>query len=127
MPRPRQAGTEQRAARTKLGGSVLALVLLPNGRQLRAKMHQLSVTGSVLQVSQPLDEAIVVELAFHVGASTVRTKAEMLFPMWATQGWLQPFRFTGLAEEDRSRLEKSLQSLVKQAPAAAAATNSGSA
>lgn len=125
MPRTREPGTDQRAARTKLGGSVLALILLPNGRQQRGKMHQLSVTGGVLQVPKPLDEAIVVELAFHVGVNTIRTKAEMLFPMWATQGWLQPFRFTGLAEEDRERLEKSLRSLVQ--PQAAAATNSGSA
>ena len=126
MPRLRQPEPERRAARAKLAGSVLALVLLPNGRQLRAKMHQLSITGGVLQVGQPLDEAIVVELAFHVGSNTVRTKAEMLFPMWATQGWLQPFRFTGLADEDRGRLEKSLQSLVEPSPAAASAANSGS-
>lgn len=125
MARTRQSESERRATRAKLAGSVLALILLPNGRQLRGKMHQLSITGGVLQVAQPLDEAIVVELAFHVGSHTVRTRAEMLFPMWATQGWLQPFRFTSLADEDRGRLEKSLQSLVQATPAAAAAANSG--
>jgi len=125
MSRDREPAVEQRAARTKLGGSVLALVLLPNGRQLRARIHQLSLTGGVIQVAQPLDEAIVVELAFHIHTNTVRTKAELLFPMWATQGWLQPFRFTALAEDDRSKLEKSLQSLM-QAPQAVAAASSRS-
>jgi len=126
MPRSRPLGSEPRAARSKLGGSVLALILLQNGRQVRAKLHQLSVTGGLLHVAQPLDEAIVVEMAFHVKSNTVRTKAEMLFPMWATQGWLQPFRFVDLADEDRSKLEKALQSLVEKPAAATAATNSGS-
>ena len=125
MPRSRASGSEPRAARAKLGGSILALILLQNGRQVRAKLHQLSVTGGLLHVTQPLDEAIVVEMAFHVKSNTVRTKAEMLFPMWATQGWLQPFRFVDLAEEDRDKLEKALQSLVEKT-AATAATNSGS-
>jgi hypothetical protein len=29
--------------------------------------------------------------------------------MWATQGCLQPFEFTGLSEEDRRKLESDLQ------------------
>jgi hypothetical protein len=122
--RTRQNVLEPRAARTRLSGSVLALILLPNGRQLNARIHQLSITGGVLQIANPLDESIAVELAFHVGKNTVRTKVEMLFPMWATQGCLQPFRFVALSDEDRAKLDKSLQSLV-QPPLAAAATNSG--
>jgi len=42
---------------------------------------------------------------FHVGGSTIRSTTLMLFPMWATQGCLQPFEFTGLSEEDRRKLE----------------------
>jgi len=33
----------------------------------------------------------------------------MLFPMWATQGCLQPFEFADLREEDRQKLESDLQ------------------
>jgi len=36
----------------------------------------------------------------------------LLFPMWATKGYLQPFRFTDLPGEERSRLESNLKSLV---------------
>jgi hypothetical protein len=55
-----------------------------------------------------------VELIFHIGEATVREKAEMLFPMWATQGWLQPFRFLDLPETSKDTLEASLQSFLQQ-------------
>lgn len=123
VPRTRQSETQPRPSRARLGGSVLALILLPNGRQLRARIHQLSITGGVLHLTQPLDEGVVIEIAFHVGCATLRTRAQMMFPMWATQGCLQPFCFKDMAEEDRAALEKSLQSLVQSPPAAAAATS----
>lgn len=101
-----------RAPRVKLAGTVLSLVRLENGRQTRGKLHQLSVTGGLLHLEQPLDEGIKVELIFHVGESTVRSKARMLFPMWATQGCLQPFEFSDLDEEDRCNLGVDLQRLL---------------
>jgi hypothetical protein len=38
----------------------------------------------------------------------------MLFPMWATQGWLQPFRFVELPEANRNVLETNLRSFVQR-------------
>jgi hypothetical protein len=93
----------------KLAGTVLALVRLENGRQVRARLHQLSVTGGLLHMEKPLDEGIKVEVMFHVGKCTVRSKAAMMFPMWATQGCLQPFEFTDLEEENRCKLETDLK------------------
>jgi len=93
----------------KLAGTVLALIRLQNGRQIRARLHQLSITGGLLHLENPLDEGIKVEMIFHVGSCTVRNKAVMMFPMWATQGCLQPFEFAALAEEDRRQLETDLQ------------------
>jgi hypothetical protein len=104
---------KDRPFRVKLRGSVLILIRLPNQRQLRGKLHQLSVTGGLMNVDKPLDEKLKVELIFQVGEATVREKAEMLFPMWATQGWLQPFRFVELAEESRTALEKNLMAFVQ--------------
>jgi hypothetical protein len=101
-----------RAPRVKLAGTVLSLVRLESGRQTRGKLHQLSITGGVLQLETPLDEGIKVEVIFHVGESTVRSKARMLFPMWATQGYLQPFEFSDLDEEDRCNLRVDLQRLL---------------
>jgi hypothetical protein len=110
--------TAPRARRVKLAGTVLSLVRLENGRQTRGKLHQLSITGGLLHLETPLDEGIKVEVIFHVGNSTVRCKARMLFPMWATKGYLQPFEFADLGEEDRSNLQADLQRLLDCSAAA---------
>jgi hypothetical protein len=108
-----QPNTTARAPRVKLAGTVLSLVLLENGRQLHGRLHQLSINGGLLHLDKPLDEGIKVKLAFHVGKSTVRGKARLLFPMWATQGCLQPFAFDSLPEEDIQNLRVDLQKLLE--------------
>ena len=40
----------------------------------------------------------------------------MLFPMWATKGCLQPFRFKDLEDAVRGSLEEDLKILLKDAP-----------
>jgi hypothetical protein len=109
-----------RPFRAKLRGSVLVLIRLPNRRQVRAALHQLSITGGVIHLERCLDEKIEVELLFHVDRTTIRGKAQMLFPMWATQGWMQPFRFTAISDTYRTALEASLKSFT--APLAKSAT-----
>jgi hypothetical protein len=103
----------QRGSRVKLAGSVLALVLLENGRQVRARINQLSVNGALLSLENPLNERIRVTVLFHIGVSTIRCRAEMLFPMWATQGCLQPAKFLELSDSDRSCLARELEALVR--------------
>jgi hypothetical protein len=116
---------QKRAPRVKLGGTVLALLQLENGRQVRARLHQLSITGGLLHMDRPLDESIKVEVIFHLGSSTVRSKAVMLFPMWATQGYLQPFEFTDFAERDRKSLEVDVQKLLDHSVATKPVQESG--
>lgn len=103
----------QRGSRVKLGGSILALVLLENGRQIRGRMSQLSVNGGLLSVEQPLDESIRVTVLFHLGTTSVRCRAQMLFPMWATKGCLQPFRFLDLPDAARASLNRELEDMVR--------------
>lgn len=117
------AQRENRGARVKLGGTVLAIVQLQNRRQIRSKLHQLSVNGGLLHLEQPLAEGIRVELLFHVGKTTVRSNVEMLFPMWATRGCLQPFRFKDMNEPLRTQLEAELKSLLEASPAFVADEN----
>jgi hypothetical protein len=102
----------QRPFRVKLRGSVLALVRLPNKRSVRAAIHQLSTTGGVIHLEKPLDEKLEVEMIFHIHEVTIRGKAQMLFPMWATQGWMQPFRFVGLTDAGRVSLDATLKSFL---------------
>jgi len=102
-----------RGSRVRLGGSILALVLLENGRQIRGRMNQLSVNGGLVSLEHPLDEGIAVTMVFHIGCTSIRCRARMLFPMWATQGCLQPFRFVELPEADRASLNRELETLVR--------------
>ena len=104
--------TGPRGSRVKLGGSILALLVLENGRQIRGRMNQLSLNGGLVSLEHPLDEGIRVTVLFHLGFS-VRCRAQMLFPMWATQGCLQPFRFLELSEASRAGLNLELESLVR--------------
>lgn len=103
----------QRGSRVKLGGSILALVLLENGRQIRGRMSQLSANGGLVSLEQPLDEGIRVTVVFHLGITSVRCRALMLFPMWATKGCLQPFRFIELPEHSRVSLNRELEALMQ--------------
>jgi hypothetical protein len=111
--RPREGLQKaDRPFRVKLRGSVLVFVRLPNRRSVRAAIHQLSTTGGVIHLEKPLEEKLDVEMIFHIGETTIRGKAQMLFPMWATQGWMQPFRFVDLTEANRETLDANLKSFV---------------
>jgi hypothetical protein len=106
-------GKAQRGKRVRLGGSILAVVLLENGRQIRARLSQLSINGGLLSLENPLDEGIRVTVLFHLGVTSIRSRAKMLFPMWATQGCLQPFRFLELSDESNTELNRELEALVR--------------
>jgi hypothetical protein len=110
-----------RPFRVKLRGSVLVLVRLPNKRALRAAIHQLSTSGGVIHFEKPLDEKLEVELIFHIHKTTIRSKAQMLFPMWATQGWMQPFRFIDLSDANREILDAKLKTFLGETAKSAAA------
>ena len=119
--RPSNDKIMDRPFRVKLRGSVLVLVRLPNKRSVRGAFHQLSTSGGMIHLEKPLDEKLVVELIFHIQEKTIRNKAQMLFPMWATQGWMQPFRFVDLANESREILDASLKLFLGDASKSAAA------
>jgi len=113
MPPTAITPREKRGSRVKLAGSILALVVLESGRQIRGRMNQLSVNGGLAAFEQPLDEGIRVTVLFHVGGTSVRCRAQLMFPMWATQGCLQPFRFLELPEESRAGLTRELEAMVR--------------
>jgi hypothetical protein len=113
-----------RPFRVKLRGSVLTLVRLPNRRSVRAAFHQLSTSGGTIHLEKPLDEKVEVELIFHIGETTIRGKAQMLFPMWATQGWMQPFRFIEMSDASRHALDVHLKEFMGE-PAKAKGASAG--
>src|ERR1700684_679184 len=107
------ATKKQRSPRVKLGGSILAMILLENGRQIRGRMSQLSLNGGLASMENPLDEGIRVTVVFHLGCTSVRCRAQMMFPMWATKGCFQPFRFLDLPEESRASLGREFENLIQ--------------
>lgn len=119
--KPAPAPPAERPFRVKLRGSVLVLVRLPNKRSVRAAMHQLSISGGVIHLDKPLDEKLEVEMIFHISKATIRSRAQMLFPMWATQGWMQPFRFVDLSENSREILDSKLKTFLGETATGAAA------
>jgi hypothetical protein len=119
MAHGNEANDRTRARRVKFAGTVIAVIQLDNGQQVRAKVHQLSATGGVLQVSEPLSEYVEVKLLFQLGRTTVRNRAEMLGPIWATRACLQPFRFTNLNDLDRENLQNDLAGFLGNASSTA--------
>jgi len=81
-------------------------------------MHRLSVTGGLLELTNYLAERVPFGLTLYLNSNVVRGRAETLFPMRSTPGFLQPFRFTDLRDEQRRRLETEIGELLKQAVAA---------
>jgi len=103
-----------RAPRVNLWGTASATIQLENGRELWAKTLRISITGGLLELASYLDEGVPVKLTLHLGGRTVRGRAATLFPMRANQGFLQPFRFTDLREEDCRTLETEIHELLTQ-------------
>jgi hypothetical protein len=104
----------RRAPRVSLRGTIAITVQLENGRQLSARLQQLSITGGLLEVGSYLEERTRVGVILQIGDATVHPQAEMMFPMRGTHGYLQPFWFTCFRSEQRQALEKEITQLLKQ-------------
>jgi hypothetical protein len=115
-----QLPLRQRAPRVNLRGRMSAIVKLENGRKLPAKLHQLSVTGGLMEIPASVQEHACVELTLEVGLGIVRAKAEMLFPMWGSIGFLQPFRFIEVHAEQAQILATGIASLLAESTIRAA-------
>jgi hypothetical protein len=80
-------------------------------KSVRAKLRELSATGGLLALAEPLDQGEFVELAFPTNNGFVRGMAEILEPRArARSGCLQPFRFIALEDEANNSLQMALES-----------------
>jgi hypothetical protein len=99
QPHPRR-----RALRLQIVKPVAAIVVQENGQYTNCKLQTISVTGGLLQMSQPLSQGDLVELAFQTNSSTVHGMAKMLGPVPQAGRLLQPFRFIALDDDDHRNL-----------------------
>ena len=102
----------RRATRIHLGGSVLALVMLEDGQRAKGKLQTLSLTGGMLRLAKALEQGDFVEIAFQTEGGPVRGMAEILSPLRsATDGFLQPFRFIAMGDDDHRNLRMVVDSV----------------
>lgn len=112
FPQPNPA---QRARRVRLPGSVIVAVRSEGCQPVRAKLHEVSVTGGLLVLSKALEQGDFVEVAFQTSHGAIRGMAELLSARSkSNSGCLQPFRFVALEDEDHTRLRMTLESLRDQ-------------
>ncbi len=110
-----QIDPTKRARRVSLPGSVGVAVRAEGGQSVRAKLHQVSITGGLLLLPKALEQGDFVEVAFKTEHGMVCGMAELLAEKgYSTSGCLQPFRFVTLDDEGHTRLRRTLESLRDQ-------------
>jgi len=108
-----QPDASRRAPRVHLNGSIAAAIRIEGGRNARAKLQSISVTGGLLQLPSELSTGDFVEIAFQTRSGPIHAMAEMLRPVRrakAQSACLQPFRFVALEDKDQSKLSAALDS-----------------
>lgn len=118
MANLRPTRTFIRAPRIALRGAVPAAIQLESGRQYTVRLHQLSVTGGLLELTDYVDERSQIAMAFAFGSMNVHANAELLFPLRGGLSCMQPFRFTGFAAGVRPTLELEISKMLRQMMAA---------
>jgi len=89
-----------------------AVLRFNDGRRTQAQLEIISLTGGMLCVPGPLQPDSQVKLMFVTETGPVLATAEMLRPVAVGK---QPFRFVTLEQDDRRRLQVSIQSSFGQA------------
>jgi hypothetical protein len=90
---------------------VAASVQRENGQREKGKLHTVSTTGGLLQLSSALGRGDFVEVAFQTQAGHVQGLAEMLNPVQQPrEGVLQPFGFVALGDDDHLALRMTVDS-----------------
>ncbi|HYL15224.1 MAG TPA: hypothetical protein VEV41_19455 [Terriglobales bacterium] len=103
----------RRAPRVQLGGSVPAAIQLDDGQRTKAKLQTISTTGGLLHLARALEQGDFVEVAFQTKSGPVHGMAEMLSPTRKLiEGYLQPFRFIALGDDDHRKLRIALDSVL---------------
>ena len=104
LPQLNPAG---RAPRFNLADITPAVLRFQDGHRTHAQLEVISLTGGMLCLPGPVQRHSHVKLMFVTPVGPVLGTAEMLKPVSLSQ---QPFRFVELEQDDRRRLQVSIQS-----------------
>lgn len=97
----------RRPARLRLSDSTPAVLRFPNGGCTTGELQVVSISGGLLNLSEPVEQGSATKLLFLTPTGPVMGDAEMLGPLTRRQ---QPFRFVSLHYDDLCRLETTIQS-----------------
>ena len=101
----------RRAERIRFDESTPVSLRFPDGRRSSAQLQVVSLTGGLLCLPQPVQPGLIGKLLFLTQNGSVLGEAQMLTPMsWERQ----PFKFTSLRDDDRDRLNKTIQSRISK-------------
>jgi len=78
---------------------------------VRGDLHVVSATGGRARTPKPVTPGSVVELSMGTPAGPVRGIVEILKARQMIHGWVQPFKFLALADEDFERLTQVIKDL----------------
>ncbi len=103
-----QLRANHRAPRFRLAETTPAVLQFPDYRLTAGELQVISRNGGLLSLSMPVEQGSVVTVMFRTHRGPVFGTAEMLPPLSFSDQ--QPFRFVGLEEDDRHRMQTAFQS-----------------
>lgn len=103
-----QANSFVRAPRLNLRRPISIDFCLDQKNMVRGDLHVVSTTGGRAQTAKPVPEGCLAELRIGSESGLIRGIAEMLPGRQTIHGWLQPFRFVALGDDDYDSLRKVL-------------------
>jgi hypothetical protein len=104
-----QTNTFVRAPRINFRRPLSIDFCLDQKNMVRGDLHVVSATGGRAQTAKPVPEGCLAELRIGSESGMIRGIAEMLPGRQTIHGWLQPFRFVALGDDDYDSLRKVLK------------------
>src|SRR5579872_2251171 len=108
-----QPHARMRAPRVRIPNSESVSLKLGK-HQFPATLHKLSLTGGLVELKEPIEDAPIAEIVLNTATGPINALVEMLRPS-AKQGInSRPFRFIALNDQDYERLVSTLQTMRRQ-------------
>ena len=99
-----------RAPRVNLPRPMSIDFFLDHTNLVRGQLHVVSATGGRAQTAKPMPNGCLAELRIGSESGTIRGIAEMLPGRETVHGWVQPFKFVALGDDDYDSLRRVISS-----------------
>lgn len=100
-----------RAARIRVPNSESVSFSL-EGKRVPAVLHEISLTGGLVQFSISIREGTFAELKMQAKSGPISALVELLRPSKRSSGTMHPFRFVALGEHDHEHLVAAIKEML---------------